>query len=93
MSLFFIRHGETALNVARVLQPSDTPLNERGLAQARALGARLAGSGIAHILSSDLPRALQTGQAIADRTLALAISESDATVALLMKNFALAILR
>ena len=68
MSLFFIRHGETALNVARVLQPSDTPLNERGLAQARALGARLAGSGVAHILSSDLPRALQTAQAIAAAT-------------------------
>lgn len=68
MALLFIRHGETALNVARVLQPSDTPLNERGLAQARALGARLAGSGVVHILSSDLPRALQTAQAIAEAT-------------------------
>ncbi len=36
---------------------------------------------------------VKTGQAIADRALALAISENDATVALLMKNFALAILR
>jgi probable phosphoglycerate mutase len=68
MALLFIRHGETALNVARVLQPSDTPLNERGLAQARALAARLAGSGVVHILSSDLPRALQTAEAIAAAT-------------------------
>ena len=66
--LLFIRHGETALNVARVLQPSDTPLNERGLAQARALATRLAGSGVVHILSSDLPRALQTAEAIAAAT-------------------------
>jgi probable phosphoglycerate mutase len=68
MALLFIRHGETALNVARVLQPSDTPLSQQGLTQARALGARLAASGIAHILSSDLPRALQTAQAIAAAT-------------------------
>lgn len=69
MALLFIRHGETALNVARVLQPSDTPLNERGLAQARALAARLsADGGVVHILSSDLPRALQTAQAIAAAT-------------------------
>jgi broad specificity phosphatase PhoE len=68
MTILFIRHGETALNVARVLQPSDTPLNERGHAQARALAARLAGSGVVHILSSDLPRALQTAEAIAAAT-------------------------
>lgn len=65
MSLLIIRHGETALNVARVLQPPDTPLNERGLAQAEALARRLAASGVRAILSSDLPRALQTAQAIA----------------------------
>jgi probable phosphoglycerate mutase len=65
MSLLFIRHGETALNASRVLQPSDTPLGERGFEQARAVAARLAGVGIARILSSDLPRALQTAQAIA----------------------------
>lgn len=69
MAILFIRHGETALNVARVLQPSDTPLNERGLAQARALAARLAAGGdVVHVLSSDLPRALQTAQAIAAAT-------------------------
>ena len=34
MSIILIRHGETAFNVARVLQPADTPLSERGIAQA-----------------------------------------------------------
>ena len=68
MSILLIRHGETALNVARTLQPLETPLSERGRAQARALAARLAGAGIVAILSSDQPRALQTAQAIAAAT-------------------------
>ena len=71
MTLLLIRHGETALNASRTLQPADTPLNERGLAQARALALRVGGmggmdgKGIAGIVASDLPRALQTAQAIA----------------------------
>ena len=66
--LLLIRHGETALNVARVLQPADTPLSERGLAQAEALARRLATMGVRAILSSDLPRTLRTAEAIAAAT-------------------------
>lgn len=65
MRLLLVRHGETALNAARVLQPPDTPLSARGAAQARALGLRLASEPIAAIWSSDLPRAWQTAEAIA----------------------------
>lgn len=65
MTLLFIRHGETALNAARVLQPAATPLSARGLAQAQAVAERLATQRLAGVLSSDLPRALQTAQAIA----------------------------
>lgn len=68
MSLILVRHGETALNAARILQPADTPLGERGLLQAQAVAKRLAGLGIAGILSSDLPRTLQTAQALAEAT-------------------------
>lgn len=68
MSLVIVRHGETALNAARILQPLDTPLGERGLEQAAAVARRLADAGIVAILSSDLPRALQTAQAIAATT-------------------------
>ena len=68
MSILLIRHGETALNVARVLQPADTPLSARGVAQAEALARRLQAIGVAAILSSDLPRALRTAQAIAATT-------------------------
>lgn len=64
-SLLLIRHGETALNAARIVQPPDTPLSPRGLAQARALAARLVDIELASILSSDLPRARQTADAIA----------------------------
>lgn len=65
MSIILVRHGETALNASRVLQPSDTALSKRGQAQAEALGDRLAGGAIAGIVSSDLPRAWQTAAAIA----------------------------
>ncbi|MGD9832197.1 MAG: histidine phosphatase family protein, partial [Piscinibacter sp.] len=65
MRLLLVRHGETALNAARILQPPDTPLSARGLAQARALARRLAGEPIAAIWSSDLPRAWQTAEAVA----------------------------
>ena len=68
MSIILVRHGETPLNAARVLQPPDTPLSDRGRMQAAAVGARLAGLGLGGILSSDLARAWSTAQAIAAAT-------------------------
>jgi broad specificity phosphatase PhoE len=65
MTIIFVRHGETALNAARVLQPADTPLGPRGLLQAEAVAQRLGAMQPAAIVSSDLPRAWQTAQAIA----------------------------
>lgn len=65
MRLLLVRHGETALNAARVLQPPDTPLSARGAEQARALALRLAPEPIAAVWSSDLPRAWQTAEALA----------------------------
>jgi broad specificity phosphatase PhoE len=65
MAIVLVRHGETALNAARVLQPAATPLSDRGRAQAAAVAARLALTPVGAILSSDLPRALQTAEAIA----------------------------
>lgn len=61
MSIFLVRHAETALNAARVVQPFDTPISARGWAQAQRLAMRLVrDSRPALILSSDAPRALQT---------------------------------
>jgi probable phosphoglycerate mutase len=66
--LYLIRHGETTFNATRVVQPADTPLSERGRAQAERLAARLSHAGIERIVSSDLPRARDTAEAIARRT-------------------------
>lgn len=76
MTLLLIRHGETALNATRTLQPADTPLSPRGLAQARALATRVATMNVRGILASDLPRALSTAEAVATATgLPIEISE------------------
>lgn len=64
MPTYLIRHGETALNASRILQPADTPLNADGLAQARALAKRLRDHPIDAIITSDLCRAVQTAEAI-----------------------------
>lgn len=66
--ILLIRHGLTDANAAAVIQGhTQTRLNATGLAQARSLGAHLAQSGvrIASLVSSDLLRALQTAEAIA----------------------------
>ena len=68
MTIVLIRHGETALNAARVLQPADTPLSATGRHQSEALGRRVAGLAIAAIVSSDLPRAWQTAELLSAAT-------------------------
>jgi len=68
MSIILVRHGETLLNVARTLQPSDTPLSPTGLAQARSVAKRLAALGVGGIVSSDMPRARVTADTIAEAT-------------------------
>ena len=64
MSILLVRHGETASNAARVLQMPDTPLSERGLAQAARLAARVAKLGVVAIASSDYARAQMTAEAV-----------------------------
>jgi probable phosphoglycerate mutase len=64
MSIFVARHGETASNAARILQTPDIPLSERGLAQAERLAKRLAGLGVAAILTSDYARARMTAERV-----------------------------
>ncbi|MFT5695348.1 MAG: putative phosphoglycerate mutase [Myxococcota bacterium] len=66
MSIYLIRHGQTAGNADRRLQQPDVPLNDLGLEQASKLGVRLASAGIGTVLSSDLTRAHQTAEAVAN---------------------------
>ena len=63
-----VRHGETAFNAARILQPPEVPLNERGMAQAQRAARRIAELGGSALLSSDLLRAQMTATAIAETT-------------------------
>jgi probable phosphoglycerate mutase len=62
--IFLIRHGETVGNASRIVQRPDSPLSPRGVAQAERLARRLAGEGVARIVSSDLARAATTAERV-----------------------------
>jgi probable phosphoglycerate mutase len=68
MTIFLVRHGETAGNASRVLQRPDAPLNERGMRQAEQLARRLFDDGFVHVVCSDLLRARMTAAPIAARS-------------------------
>ena len=66
--LILIRHGETDWNRELRFQGQlDVPLNAIGLEQARRVAERLALQPLHALISSDLQRALQTAQALAQR--------------------------
>ncbi|RYG29658.1 histidine phosphatase family protein [bacterium] len=69
MRLFLVRHGQTDWNVMNRAQGSvDRPLDETGIAQSQAVARALATIPIDRVLTSDLQRARNTAQAIADAT-------------------------
>src|SRR6266851_6127289 len=66
--LYLIRHGEVEGAAAgRLLGRTDTPLSERGMAQAHQLAEELSVTGLAVVYSSDLQRARMTAEIIARR--------------------------
>jgi probable phosphoglycerate mutase len=69
MRLYLVRHGQTAWNAEQRAQGhTDIHLDCDGLDQARRLGERFSGNRIERVLCSDLHRARQTAQAVADAT-------------------------
>ena len=66
MKILFIRHGETDLNAARVIQHPHTPLSTRGLEQANQLGRHLASRKIALVMASDYTRARSTAEKVSE---------------------------
>jgi probable phosphoglycerate mutase len=65
--VILLRHGLTDYNHAGRFQgQADVPLNEVGIAQARAVGERLAKLGITRLASSDLQRAADTARIVAE---------------------------
>ena len=70
MAIFVVRHGETELNAARIIQMPTTPLSERGREEARVRSQQLAGHDTppALVLTSPLLRGRQTAEQIAQAT-------------------------
>jgi 2,3-bisphosphoglycerate-dependent phosphoglycerate mutase len=67
--LIIVRHGQTEWNIKGIRQGHlDSPLTAKGVIQAHALGERLASEKFSALYSSDLGRAMQTAEAIAERT-------------------------
>jgi probable phosphoglycerate mutase len=67
--LIVVRHGQTEWNIRGIRQGHlDSPLTERGLAQAKALGRRLQREKFNALYSSDLGRAVQTAHEISNVT-------------------------
>jgi broad specificity phosphatase PhoE len=67
-TLLLVRHGETDWNAEGRLQGhTDRPLNEFGRRQAAALAERLADDGIDAVYASDLARARETAEILAER--------------------------
>jgi len=63
--LYIIRHGQTEWNQRCLLQGrSDSPLDERGIAQARAASEKLTGIRFDAVYSSPLQRAVQTARLV-----------------------------
>ena len=64
-TLYIIRHGETEWNkIGRYQGITDVPLNDNGIAQAKACANALKDVHFDRILSSDLSRALVTAETI-----------------------------
>ncbi len=79
--LVLVRHGETDWNRERRIQgQTDTPLSALGRLQAQAIGRRLERDRFDAIYASDLARAWNTAQAIAEAARRLR-SDAPATVA------------
>jgi broad specificity phosphatase PhoE len=67
-TIYFVRHGQTAGNVAGQTLSSEAPLNEHGHTQAQFVAKRALQLDFGRIISSDYCRAKQTAEAIAGTT-------------------------
>lgn len=66
--VYFVRHGQSADNVAPVFQSPDSPLNEKGLQQAERIADRVSKLSFDALIASPFRRAKETAEAIAKAT-------------------------
>lgn len=66
--VYFVRHGQSADNVAPIFQSNNSPLSEKGQQQALKIADRVSKISFDALVASPFPRAAQTAQAIADKT-------------------------
>jgi broad specificity phosphatase PhoE len=67
--IYLMRHGQVAyFDEGRPLRPEDVPLTEQGQDQARAAAAVLAGIHFDRVITSGLPRAIETARIVAPGT-------------------------
>jgi probable phosphoglycerate mutase len=73
LTLYFVRHGETQYNVEKRMQGfSDSPLTEKGIAQAKAVGRGLAEIEFKAAYASESQRVIDTAKyALGDRSIPL----------------------
>ena len=66
-TIFLVRHGETVDNARQIMQgQTQGELNEMGFKQAQEVAARLSSEAIDAVVASDLHRAIQTAEIIAE---------------------------
>lgn len=66
--IYFVRHGQSADNVAPVFQSPDSPLNEVGRKQAESIASRISKLSFDSLIASPLQRAKETAEAIEKST-------------------------
>lgn len=76
MNIYFVRHGESALNAQRIHQNRHVELSELGRRHAAAYAERFKGIPIGRIVASPYKRAQQTAEAIS-QAIAVSIEFSD----------------
>lgn len=68
LRIYFVRHGETLWNTLKIFQgSSNSPLTEKGVEQAKKLGAFFEDINFDFVFSSTLERAIQTTNLILDK--------------------------
>jgi broad specificity phosphatase PhoE len=67
-NIYFVRHGESEGNQARLYQSAETSLSEKGHSQAKLIADRFSNIEVEIIISSDYIRAKQTAEYISQMT-------------------------